>query len=250
MPTLIACSHGTDSVAGRAAISAVVAQTRALLPHVRIEDAFVDVQEPRVDAVVDREVPLSGAVVVPLLLSTGFHTNVDIRRAVAAHPGGAIATGALGPHDLLADVLRDRLLDAGWRSEDAVVLAAAGSSDPAAADDVAAMADRLSTRLGRPVGVGFAAGRGRRIADAVAAARADGASRVVAASYVLAPGHFADVIGRAGADAVTAPLAPDARVAEIVAERYLAAAPALLPAAAAPAGRTGGAATRRSAGVR
>ena len=56
------------------------------------------------------------------------------------------------------------------------------------------LAERLAGRLGRPVEVGFAAGRGRRITDAVSAARAAGAPRVVAASYVLAPGHFADVI--------------------------------------------------------
>lgn len=43
------------------------------------------------------------------------------------------------------------------------------------------------------------------------------------ASYVLAPGYFAQVIGAAGGDVVTEPLAPDARIAEIVAERYRAA---------------------------
>lgn len=226
-PTLIACSHGTNSPAGRAAIAAVVAQTRTLLPGVRVEEAFVDVQEPSVDVVVDREAPAHGAVVVPLLLSTGFHTNVDVARAVAAHPDAAVATGALGPHDLLAEVLGSRLRAVGAGPRDAVVLAAAGSSDPAAAEDVAAMGERLAARLGRPVHVGFAAGRGRRIADAVSQARAAGASRVVAASYVLAPGYFADVIAAAGADAVTEPLAPDPRIAMIVAERYLAAASTL-----------------------
>ena len=55
------------------------------------------------------------------------------------------------------------------------------------------------------------------------AARAAGARQVVAASYVLAPGHFADLVAAAGADAVTAPVGTDPRVAEIVAERYRAA---------------------------
>jgi sirohydrochlorin ferrochelatase len=224
MTTLIACSHGTSSSAGRAAIAAVVQETRTLLGGTRVVEAFVDVQEPAVDVVVDREAPEAGAVVVPLLLSTGFHTNVDIARAVAAHAGSAVASPALGPHDLLVDLLSDRLAGVGLGSEDAVVLAAAGSSDPAAAIDVAEMARRLERRLRRPVDVAFAAGSGRRIGDAVSAARAAGASRVIAASYVLAPGYFADVIASAGADAVTAPLAPDPRVAAIVAERYRAAA--------------------------
>lgn len=162
-------------------------------------------------------------VVVPLLLSTGFHTNVDISRAVGAHPGLAVATGALGPHELLADVLHDRLTTGGAQPGDAVVLAAAGSSDPAAAVDVAAMAALLAARRDAEVTVGFAAGAGPRIADVVDETRRAGAERVVVASYVLAPGYFAQVIGAAGGDVVTEPLAPDARIAEIVAERYRAA---------------------------
>ncbi|WP_405375138.1 MULTISPECIES: sirohydrochlorin chelatase [unclassified Microbacterium] len=71
----------------------------------------------------------------------------------------------------------------------------------------------------------------RAVPEAFAQARATGARRVVAASYVLAPGHFADVIARGGADVVTAPLAPDDAVARIVAERYLAAAGAVAHAA-------------------
>jgi hypothetical protein len=46
---------------------------------------------------------------------------------------------------------------------------------------------------------------------------------VFAASYVLAPGHFAGVIAAAGADVVTEPLAPDDAVAAVVVERYRAA---------------------------
>lgn len=228
-PVLIACSHGTSSLEGRAAIAGVVARVRGMLPGVRVEEAFVDVQEPEIDAVV-AEVPAGAAsVVVPLLLSTGFHTRIDIARAVAAAPGPCVATPALGPHDLLAGLLAERLRAAGLSPDaattgtDAVVLAAAGSSDPAAEVDVAAMAELLAARLGLPVSVGFAAGAGVRIGAAVTAARASGASRVFAASYVLAPGHFAGVIAAAGADVVTEPLAPDDAVAAVVVERYRAA---------------------------
>lgn len=228
-PVLIACSHGTSSLEGRAAIAGVVARVREMLPGVRVDEAFVDVQEPEIDAVVG-DVPAGAAsVVVPLLLSTGFHTRVDIARAVAAAPGPCVATPALGPHDLLAGLLAERLRaaglspDAAATGEDAVVLAAAGSSDPAAEVDVAAMAELLAARLDIPVSVGFAAGAGVRIGAAVAAARASGATRVYAASYVLAPGHFAGIIADAGADVVTEPLAPDDAVAAVVVERYRAA---------------------------
>ncbi|MDT3329247.1 MULTISPECIES: sirohydrochlorin chelatase [Microbacterium] len=221
-PVLIACSHGTSSLDGRAAISDLVENVRLLLPGVAVEEAFVDVQQPEIDDVVRATAPRD-AIVVPLLLSTGFHTKVDIARAVTDAGHRATATAALGPHPLLADLLATRLREVGLAPGDAVVLAAAGSSDPAASVDVAAMADLLRERVAAPVSVGFAAGGGTRIDAAVSAARDAGARRVVAASYVLAPGFFADVIARAGADAVTTPLAPDAAVAAVVVERYLAA---------------------------
>lgn len=225
-PTLIACSHGTGDPQGRAAISALLDQVRVLLPATRVVEAFVDVQEPAIDAVLARWAPAGPVVVVPLLLSTGYHTKVDIARAVAAYPESASVAPALGPHDLLAEVLEYRLEVLGdLRPDDAVVLAAAGSSDPAAALAVASMAERLTDRLHTPVTVGFAAGAGPRITEAVETAREHGARRVVIASYVLAPGYFANVIAASGGDAVTAPLAPDERVAAIVAERFIAAAP-------------------------
>ncbi|GLJ80572.1 sirohydrochlorin chelatase [Microbacterium imperiale] len=224
-PILIACSHGTSSLEGRAAISALVDRVRAMLPEVRVDEAFVDVQEPEIDAVVAAVPAGAASVVVPVLLSTGFHTRVDIARAVAAAPGPCVATAALGPNPLLAELLAERLHAAGLdAATDAVVLAAAGSSDPAAAVDVAAMAELLAARLGRPVTTGFAAGAGTRIAEAVSAAREAGAKRVFAASYVLAPGHFAGVIAAGGADVVTPPLAPEDAVAAVIVERYRAAA--------------------------
>ncbi|KAA9089132.1 sirohydrochlorin chelatase [Microbacterium radiodurans] len=222
-PALIACSHGTSSPAGRAAISAVVDRVREMLPAIDVAEAFVDVQQPEIDTVVQRMPVGAPAIVVPLLLSTGFHTRVDIARAVAAARGPALAAPALGPHPLLAELLVKRLTEAGLGEGDAVVLAAAGSSDPAASVDVTAMAQLLAARLRRPVAVGFAAGAGVRIADAVSAVRAAGAPRVVTASYVLAPGFFADLIARAGAELHTEPLAPHDTVAEIVVERFRAA---------------------------
>ncbi|MFT4210451.1 MAG: sirohydrochlorin chelatase, partial [Microbacterium sp.] len=59
-----------------------------------------------------------------------------------------------------------------------------------------------------------------RIAAAVVAARAAGAPRVLAASYLLAPGHFAGIVAAAGADRTTSPLAPDPRIGRVVAARY------------------------------
>ncbi|MFC0002413.1 uroporphyrinogen-III C-methyltransferase, partial [Brachybacterium conglomeratum] len=56
--------------------------------------------------------------------------------------------------------------------------------------------------------------------EAVAAARAAGVRRVIAASYVLAPGHFAGLVHRAGADLVSAPLGDHPEVIAVAAQRY------------------------------
>ena len=49
----------------------------------------------------------------------------------------------------------------------------------------------------------------------------------VVAAYLLAPGFFYDRVLEAGGDVVTAPLAPDARLTEIVLDRYATAAATL-----------------------
>ena len=140
-PTLIACSHGTDSIAGRAVIR-TIAQRAAIELDVPLAEAFVDVQRPRVDEVVRGSIGL--AVIVPLLLSPGVHTAVDIGRAAGLR-GGVTAAGTLGPHPDLVEILAQRVRRCG--RTDAVVLAAAGSSRPEAAQQVRAMRDALAAAL-------------------------------------------------------------------------------------------------------
>lgn len=222
MTTLIACSHGTNSPEGRAAIVRLIRIVRDRMPGVRVVPAFVDVQTPRIDAVVERESLHDRAVVVPLLLSAGHHTAVDIASAVAAHPGTR-QTRPLGTHPLIAQVLATRLRAAvggEFRSGDSIVLAAAGSSHPSAAADVDEAAERLRSLVPAPVTVGFASGAGTRIADAVSQLREGGATRVIAASHILAPGFFTGLVHRAGADVVSAPLGADSRVADAIIARF------------------------------
>lgn len=241
-PVLIACSHGTSSDAGRAAIRAIIAEAHALLPGVRIVPTFVDVEYPQIDEVVAAQTTASApgshdpddavaAVVVPLLLSSGYHTRVDITRAVSAAAGRAIVTTPIGTHPLVAELIVRRLRAAGAVADDVIVLAAAGSSDPASAADVRQVAAAVSRLWGGEIAVGFAASSEPLLPDALAAAKRTG-RRTVAASYVLAPGHFARVISRAGFDVVTEPLGPDQALGAVVAARYRAAVadlPAFLP---------------------
>lgn len=236
-PVLVGCSHGTDDLGGREAIRSILADVAADRPGLRVREAFVDVQVPEVAAVVADALAeqRGGVVVVPLLLSVGFHVKVDV--AAAVDRSGAVASGPLGPDERLVDVLVERLHDAGLAPGDSVVLAAAGSTDPAAALAVEAVAAGLADRLTQPVTIGYGAGAQPRVPAAVATARADLApgGRVVVASYLLAPGYFYDRVLEAGADVVSRPLAPDPRLAEIVLDRYDAVAADAVPDGAATA---------------
>ncbi|MET0415211.1 MAG: CbiX/SirB N-terminal domain-containing protein [Actinoplanes sp.] len=207
-PALIAVAHGTRSATGQAQIRGLVAAAARRGPDVDMRLAYVDVQQPRVADVV---AATKDAVVVPLLLSTGYHVRVDIAEAVAGTHFPV--TAPLGPDDVLSDSLR-RHLPAG---SDAVVLAAAGSSDAQWRADIEGIAGRLGAH------VGYAAGPHPRVADVVAGLHAAGKRRVAIAAYLLADGLFYRTLHRAGADTVTPPLCFDAAVADLVLRRYEAA---------------------------
>jgi sirohydrochlorin ferrochelatase len=222
-PVLVACAHGTRNPTGRRLIAALALAARRLRPGLTTTAAFVDVQPPTVaDVVAELSAAGRPAVVVPLLLSGGYHVHVDIAGAVARAPG-TVAARPLGPDPRLADVLHDRLVQAGADPNHpltAVVVAAAGSSDVRAVADVETTADLLQGTWAGPVTTGYGSAAAPTVPDAVAAARRAGAERVVVASYLLAPGHFHDKLAGAGADLVTAPLLPDDRIAAVLLDRY------------------------------
>ena len=214
---LVLCAHGTRSDTGRAAVRALVDRVAAVWPG-PVEEAYVDVHGPTLGSVLR-----PGATVVPLLLSPGHHTEVDIAGA-ASTIGRVHVTPPLGPSTRLVTLLHQRLVVAGLCPGDAVVLAASGSSRPEAAEAVARTAEDLSLVLGRPVAVA-AAGESASlpsVTDVVAGLRAEGARRVVVASYLLAPGVFHERLRHSGADAVTSPLLHPARVPDLLVELVLA----------------------------
>lgn len=230
-PVLVACSHGTDNEQGRAIIRDLVAAVRDLLPDVEVLETYVDVQYPQVDEVVGSVAPDRGVVIVPLLLSGGFHVHVDIAAAVQARVGPTVAARALGPDERLATILVERLVEAGARPEDSVVVAAAGSSDERAARDVEQVVEAVAGMWHGPVSVGYASAAVPRVGVATDLARASlggpAHGRVVVASYLLAPGFFLDGLARVGAEVVSAPLGAHPLLAQIVVDRYRSAAVAL-----------------------
>ena len=222
-PVLVACAHGTRNPLGRRLIAELALAARAQRPGLVTTAAFVDVQPPTVmDVVAGLSADGRPAVVVPLLLSGGYHVHVDIAGAVASS-ASAVAARPLGPDPRLVAVLRDRLVQAGADPRDpltAVVLAAAGSSDPRSVADVEDTADLLQREWAGAVTTGYGSAAKPTVPDAVLAARRSGAERVVVASYLLAPGHFHDKLAGVGADTVTAPLLPDERIAAVLLDRY------------------------------
>jgi len=215
---LIACAHGTRFEEGRVVVRELLEVLRDTAPEgVEVLEAYVDVHGPYVtDVVAEARERTDDIVIVPLLLSTGYHTEVDLVEAADGLP----VAPALGPHPVLAEILVDRVRATGAAADDTVVLAAAGSTRPGAVVDVERMATLMTDAgITAPVVTAYAAASDPRIPDAVATARAEG-RRTVAASYVLAPGHFSRVIEKAEADLTTAPIGADPRLATVVWERW------------------------------
>lgn len=215
--TVVVAAHGTADPAGIAVARALVDALRARLFGRSVLLAFVDVLGPRVREVVAcAPGPIT---VVPAFLSSGYHVRTDVPREVAATGRRDITiSAAIGPHALLVSAMADRLRAAGWRPGDAVVLAAAGSSDPRAVADVRAAAGQLSGRVGSRVRVGFVATGAPRVAPLVAGLRAAGERRVAVASWLLAPGMFHRRLMSAGADVVAAPLGAHPEVIDRLAQ--------------------------------
>ncbi|HEY3894809.1 MAG TPA: sirohydrochlorin chelatase [Pseudonocardiaceae bacterium] len=215
--TIVVAAHGTRDPAGVAVARRLAEAVDVRLPGCRVLLAFVDVLGPTVRETI---AAVAGPVtVVPAFLSSGYHVRTDVPREVRATGRRDVTISApLGPHPLLVAAVRDRLHAAGWRRGDAVVLAAAGSSDPRSVADVRATACQLSGVLGRRVRVGFVAAGAPRVAPLVAGLRAVGERRVVVASWLLAPGLFHSRLAAAGADAVAAPLGGHPAVADRLAQ--------------------------------
>ena len=108
------------------------------------------------------------AIVVPAFLSRGYHVNTDIPDHVAASGHTESGHRALGPARRWCacwPIARPIRL-ASWRS---VVLAAAGTSDPAAQRDLHTVAAWFSAITGSRVELAFAATGEPRVAEAVSA---------------------------------------------------------------------------------
>ncbi|MEO5854032.1 MAG: sirohydrochlorin chelatase [Nocardioides sp.] len=243
-PALIALAHGSRDPRSSATITTLVEEVRAMRPDLRIEQAFLDLSKPSFTTVVDRLVRkgFEEIVVVPLLLTEAYHAKVDVPEAIAAamarHEGLKIrATAVLGLEPCFLEVLdlrlREALKDARVRELDALVLAAAGSSDPIANQAVARLARLWGTHHKLPVTAAFASSAPPAAGEAVRAFRAEGRRHIAVASLFLAPGFLpdraAELAIEAGAVAVSQPLGAHPEIARTILARYAVGAVELVP---------------------
>ena len=215
MSRLVTVAHGTRSGEGNEVAIELTRLAGAAL-GVEAVTSYVELQEPLLaDALAASAV---STVVVPLLLSRGYHTRVDLPGALTSAPGDVALTDALGPSTALAKAQVARLIEAGATPGQPVVLVAAGSQDPVATDDLAAAAVLLGALWGSDC----------RLATIAAG---DVASVVkpgdAVSTYLLAPGYFARTMAEdaraAGASVVSDVLGTHPAVVDLICERYLSA---------------------------
>jgi sirohydrochlorin ferrochelatase len=220
VPALLAVAHGSADLRAEPVLDALIARVRAERPGLVAVLAHLSHTEPGVPTALQTlaQLGVSRVIVVPLLLTAAYHAKVDLPAVLAQarvdHKHLAVTQAdALGPHPLLFDLVRRRLAEAGADANAAVVLAAIGTSDPAAN---AELADAAATAGAT---VAFAACE-PYVADVVTRLRADGARQVAIASYVLAPGRLPDGFRAAGADIVTEILGAAPEMVDLVLRRY------------------------------
>jgi sirohydrochlorin ferrochelatase len=222
--SLVAVAHGTRNPDGPAVIDALMAQVRRRLPDVAVHTSYVELNDPLFSDVMAAQ--HGPTVVVPLLLSTGYHINHDLPEMAKAASGSVRIARSLGPHPLLAALMCQRLQAAGARRGDAVVMVAAGSRDTDAIVDTMAMGRLLQAHWGSPVRVAHLSGHGQRVNEAVEQLWSEGHRRIASAPYLLAPGYFARKARAqasvAGCTTVASELGAHRLVAELVVRRYLA----------------------------
>ena len=243
-PALVALAHGSRDPRSAETVQALTEEVRRMRPDLRIEAAFLELAQPTFGGVVDRLVAegYDEIVVVPLLLSEAYHAKVDVPTVVAGatarHEGLRIrVTAVLGLESDFLDVLdrrlREALVGARVRELDALVLAAAGTSDPIATQSIHRLARLWGSRHRLPTMIAFASAAPPASGEAVRAFRAQGRRHIAVGALFLAPGllydRAAELAVEAGAVAVSQPFGAHPEVARTVLARYAVGAVELVP---------------------
>ncbi|MFC8512165.1 sirohydrochlorin chelatase [Streptomyces sp. NPDC057257] len=226
-PALVVVAHGSRDPRALRTVRKLLDRVRDQRPGLPVHLGHIELNEPLLPDTLD-SLGTRETVLVPLLLSRGYHIKRDIPEMAAASRARARVAGALGPHPLLVDALQARLVEAGWRTRmdektrrgSAVVLAAAGSRDPESKVDTNRTAELLAERLGVPVVPAYATTAAPTVQNAIDSLQARGFHRVAVASYFTAPGRFATECAEKAPWIASAPLGTHPAMAKLLLHRY------------------------------
>ncbi len=240
-PALLVVGHGSRDPKGAKEFHELVSLLRRKSPSLPIEGGFIELARPPISECVDRLVEDGAREVsaVPLMLLAAGHAKGDIpatlTREKIRHPQARFHYGrSLGIRPELLELMDERIsavVSDTERAETAVLVVGRGSSDPDANSDLAKMA-RLFYE-GRPyplVETAYVSLAPPGVPKALERCEMLGARRVVVFSYFLFTGVLEERI-REQSDEFAAEhpevevryagyFGPDARVAELVLERY------------------------------
>lgn len=228
MSTLVLSAHGSRDPRSAANAEAVADRLASLRPGLDVRLAFLELNEPKLVDVLARLSDSRRAVITPFLLASAYHARRDIpEQIVRAGAHGIPRADVLGEDERLVSVLRERLADLDVSPQDddlGVIVAAVGSSNPAANARTARVAPMLAAGTQwAGAAMGFATRPEASVARAAGLLQRRGARRLVIAPWFLAPGVFTDEVSKYARDndiPVAAPLGSHRLVAETLLDRY------------------------------
>ena len=202
LPPLIGLAHGSRDPRAARMIADVMRAVQVLRPGLVAAPAFLDLSEPDLTAAVTKiqqDLPITEAIVLPLLFTEAFHARVDAPTAVReAEEATAVSLrlgGILGMGEDVLQALEDSAGRAHISAHEAILLLAVGSSRDEANDAVLELADRWSRRRPGPVWAGFAT-TGEPQATAVLERAKTDRRRLGVVPLFLAPGLLLDATAR------------------------------------------------------
>ncbi|MHB8296213.1 MAG: sirohydrochlorin chelatase [Acidimicrobiales bacterium] len=247
-PALFLIGHGSESPAGREQYFQLLSLIAARLGSARVGGGFLELAGPPVIEALDellsaRPGPPARLVAVPLVLLGASHLKVDgpemVARARAMAPGTDFSYArAIGVHGALAELAAGRassaleaLSDAGAQPEQAaVLLVGRGSRDTDANSDLYKMARLVQDRLGTQVEAAFVSLASPGVKEALERCERLGTRSVAVVPYFLFDGVLVERAMAQAADWSRARqgrqmaggrvLGPDAKIADVVVERY------------------------------
>jgi sirohydrochlorin ferrochelatase len=221
-PALVALARGSRDGGGPEVIAQLLDDVRGRLPGVDVISAWLEPGAAGLREVMAQlERP---AVLVPLLLSTGYRATIDVPAAVALSGAAAHLAAPLGPDRHLARAMTARLREAGAVFGDAVLLVAPAPREPGGKAAIEQAAELLRSEWGPRVAFAFASAGRPDVPTAVGYLRHAGTGRVWVAPYSLVPGRFARRVGvlaaASGVSTVASVLGGHRLVTDVVVLRY------------------------------